>query len=95
MDEAGEITARQTVPTQQPIKIPAGRYQMRIAGDGRLSKTYQLRLERGESPKIALDLDERLLGLPVPVPETHRIVKADGRALVVTLSDEVMRVVGT
>ena len=73
--ESGEIAARQTVPTQQPIEVPAGSYRLRVSGEGRLSEAYLLSLDRGNAPKITLNLEERLLARPIEVPATHRIVE--------------------
>ena len=89
--ETGDIAARQTVPTQQPIEVPAGNYRLRVSGEGRLSESFLLSLNRGNAPKITLNLEERLLARPIEVPATYRIVEADGGALVLTANDELMR----
>lgn len=87
-DSLGQSVALQTIPTQEPIDIPAGPYQLQISGESRLSETYRMDLQRGESPLLDVNLDESLLRPPLPIERSYRIVSADGRGVALTLGDE-------
>jgi hypothetical protein len=59
--------ATQTVPTQNPIELPAGDYRLRITGDGRMSQDYQVALARQARTEQRIDLEDQLLwGLNLP-----------------------------
>ncbi len=50
---------RQTLPTQEPIALPEGRYRVRLSGARRMSKDIQLEVQRGSrrqpySPELSL-----------------------------------------
>ena len=48
-----------TVPTRSPVAIPEGDYRVRLSAPGKLSETYQLRLERGLPQDYQVDLPRR------------------------------------
>ena len=60
--EPQELIRRRT------LTLPSGEYRLRVEGDGRLSRTYRLGVNRGETFTQALTLDDnRLLGeRPMP-----------------------------
>ncbi|WP_372717039.1 protein kinase [Novipirellula sp.] len=86
-DSGGRLVARQTVPTQQPIEIAAGEYQVQVSGESRLSETYSVNLLRGQSPRFDVKLDESLLIPPLDVPSTYKLVAADGQTLIVMMDE--------
>ncbi len=62
-----------TVPTQQRLEVAAGEYQLRLTGSGRLSQTYDVRLEPGQHWELKLDLDDQLLWSDVPLEGTFQL----------------------
>ncbi|EMI17240.1 Serine/threonine protein kinase domain protein [Rhodopirellula maiorica SM1] len=90
-DSSGELVTRQTVPTQQPIEIAAGEYQVQVYGENRLSETYGVNLLRGHSPMFNVDLDESLLMPPLEVNGAYKLVSANGQSLIVMMDDSGLR----
>ena len=56
--------ARATVPTAEPIALPAGDYRVRLSAPGYLSQTYVVTVERGISQGFRVDLEDRQLWPP-------------------------------
>lgn len=61
-----------TVPTQSRVEVPAGDYQLRVSGDGRLSQSFDVRLARREAWECKLDLEDQLLWRDVRVERAFR-----------------------
>ncbi len=61
-----------TVPTQSRVEVPAGDYQLRVSGDGRLSQSFDVRLARGEAWERKLDLEDQLLWRDVRIERAFR-----------------------
>lgn len=59
--DGSAATSPLTVPTQQPLELPAGDYQLRVTGDGWLDATMKLDVPRGSHQKFELDLDDKTL----------------------------------
>ena len=90
-DDDGRLASHQTVPTQEAVKLRAGSYRMQVTGKGRLSETYEVRLQRGQYPKFDLNLDESLLGSPLRLARAGQVVSTDDGALVFDLDDNDIR----
>jgi outer membrane protein assembly factor BamB/predicted Ser/Thr protein kinase len=90
-DAGRQLVARQTVPTQEALRIPAGEYQLRVSGARRLSETYQVRLERAQSPKFDFNLDGSLVMAPLRFERTCQVVETDGGAYGLVLDDQGLR----
>jgi hypothetical protein len=54
-----------TVPSQQPVPLPAGWCRVMISGPGRLSETYQLLVEQGVEHFLAVGAADRQLWEPL------------------------------
>ncbi len=57
-----------TIPSQQPVSVPAGEYRLRVSGRGHFSKTSLLTLHRGQPEVRDVDLEQETLYPPIPVP---------------------------
>jgi hypothetical protein len=50
-----------TVPTQEPVAVPADEYRARFSQPLRLSQMYQMTVERGGAAQFAVNLDDQLV----------------------------------
>ncbi len=80
-----------TVPTQRPVALRAGTYDLRLAGRGRLGETLHLVVERGMQRDLTVALDESLLWPPLAVSRTCEVVDLAGRADVLLVTDKSLR----
>ncbi len=72
-----------TVPTQQPVELPAGDVQFRISGPSQLSETRHAFLPRGNRLKFDLKLDNAPMSPPIATTRGFRAVRfTDGTDLV-------------
>src|SRR5262249_2210549 len=66
LDEGGQrVQPRFTVPTEEPLALPAGSYQLRLRGRGFLDETFQVRVERGKELGFEVGLAEQRLWDPI------------------------------
>ncbi|MFO0885376.1 MAG: protein kinase [Pirellulales bacterium] len=75
LDTNGEVIRGETVPTQQPISLPAGDYSVRGTREGTLGRTWDLELPRGRT--VASQLDLRSQGLTGQIAVERSYVTAD------------------
>jgi predicted Ser/Thr protein kinase len=62
LDAADErILPPMSLPTLDPVELPAGDYRLRLSGPKRLSETFDVSLERGAMLTRKLDLEGRVL----------------------------------
>ncbi len=88
-DEAGNpVTQRFTVPTQEPIALPAGPYRLHLAGRNGLDETYRFDLDRGAEQHFEVDLRDQPMWEPLRVPRSYETVRVDGRTDLLLLSDK-------
>jgi hypothetical protein len=81
---------RFTVPTQEPLALPAGNYRLRLTTTNRLSETFHLLVERGDRvarsatdsvrQQIAVELTDRQLWEPLKVPDLFKVANLAPRA---------------
>ncbi len=71
-DGAG-VVSRVTVPTQQPIEVASGDYELRLSSDGRLSQTFDVLLQPGQSLDQSIDLESQLLWSDRKLDRTYRL----------------------
>ena len=45
-DASGHLVARETVPTEELLAMPAGAYRLQVSGENRLSESYDVHLRR-------------------------------------------------
>jgi tRNA A-37 threonylcarbamoyl transferase component Bud32 len=90
-DQRGTLVAHQTVPTEEALKIPAGRYELRVSGAGRLSETYGVNIRRGATPKLDLSLKHHLLVPPIEFPRAIRLVETPQAGLAFSMEDDNLR----
>src|SRR5262249_21210342 len=87
LDEGGQrVQPRFTVPTEEPLALPAGSYQLRLRGRGVLDETFQVRVERGKELGFEVGLAEQRLWDPIQVPKAYECVRAGERHDLLTLS---------
>jgi len=99
VDDAGQpAVAPFTVPTQVPIALPAGEYELRLSAVGRLSQRYRVTVQRGPHTTPAhhtLNLEDSLLrtdwSTTLDVSLSHALVTREGRADVVLLEESGIR----
>ncbi len=87
-----------TVPTRSPVALPEGDHRVRLSAVGKLSETYQLRLERGVIQDYPVELSQRDLWATSKQEPTRRDWRAlplavDGRTDMIEIdSQSVLRV---
>ncbi len=86
-----------TVPTQQPVSLPAGEYRVRLSSTEPtvLSETYLLTVERGPEQRFDIRLDDRRLGAPIELAEQerHNLLTLEGRTdVIITAAKSIRRV---
>ena len=66
-----------TVPTTEPVALPAGSYRLRLSTPGQAAETTQLLVERGQQRDYTVGLKQQLLWDPISLGggETARVVK--------------------
>ncbi len=67
-DRKSELKRIDTLPMQKSISLPADDYELRISGEGELSQTYSVSLERGHGFNATVNLEDPYL-LPLLVIE--------------------------
>ncbi len=78
--EAGQdrpVVPSFTVPTTEPVTLPAGSYRLRLSTPGQAAETTQLLVERGQQRDYTVGLKQQLLWDPISLGggETARVVK--------------------
>ncbi|MDX1947409.1 MAG: protein kinase, partial [Pirellulaceae bacterium] len=63
-----------TIPTQQPVVLPAGEYVLRASGKELLSEDFQVRIDRGHTLQFPLSLAFQSLWPPAEIAGTFYIV---------------------
>jgi hypothetical protein len=92
LDERGEpVLPAFTVPTRQPLALPAGAYRLRLSGPALLSETYDLLVERGRQREFEIGPSGRQLWEPLTVSQGVGVVELDGRSDVILVSKRGMR----
>jgi outer membrane protein assembly factor BamB len=87
LDENGQsVQPRFTVPTEEPLALPTGQYQLRLRGRGFLDETYQVRIERGKEWNFEISLAEQRLWEPIAVEKSYDVVRMAERHDVLALS---------
>ncbi len=77
-----------TVPTRQPVSLPAGTHRVRISGPRRLSETYSLLVERGLERSFEIGPSDRESWEPLDVTKGFEIVNLDGRSDVILVNEK-------
>jgi outer membrane protein assembly factor BamB len=92
VDEQGRpVMDAFTVPTRQPVALPAGLYRMRFSAPGQLSETYQVLVEQGVLSEFGVALGERQLWPPLDVPRGYEVVELEGRADIILVTEKGLR----
>lgn len=82
------IAAAETIPTAEPVSLPADEYLLRVSAKGRLSETYRAQLQRDEHLELELDLDDQLHWPSLAIERQFDLVQLDGRTDIIQLTDE-------
>lgn len=72
-DHGAEAVPRFMVPTQAPLSLPTGSYELRLSGASLLSESYQLFVERGVRRGFKIPSDDRAFGDPIRVPQAVEV----------------------
>lgn len=73
------------IPTQAPLSLPMGSYELRLTGANLLSETYQLFVERGARRDFKIPADDRPLWDPIRVPQAFEVVELGGSADIILI----------
>lgn len=88
IDAAHEVVAATTVPTERPLTLRDGGYELRLSSLNQWSQTFETRLPRGESHRRTVNIDDQQLWMPTTTARWWSLVDdADGAALLLW-SDE-------
>jgi outer membrane protein assembly factor BamB/tRNA A-37 threonylcarbamoyl transferase component Bud32 len=91
LDEQGEtVVARFTVPTNEPVALAPGSYQVRLAREGQLSATYRLFAEPHRQYHFRSPLPERQLW-EVPASAVVQVVQLDGKPDLIQITEKGLR----
>ncbi len=77
-----------TVPVQSPVAVPSGSYRLQLSGEGFLSETFLLEIERGSHQKIDVGLDHRQLWKPIRVSGAFEVVALESREDIILLEKQ-------
>ncbi len=88
MDRDGQIARVDTLPMQKPVSLPADVYQVRLSGDGRLSQTYTLDLQRGHNLQAVATLDDQYLIPPQSIQRTCDVVDLGSESAIVFWNED-------
>jgi hypothetical protein len=80
------VLPRFTVPTDTPLALPAGAYQLRLRGRGFLDEVLRVDVERGREHGFQVSLAEQRLWEPIAVPRSYECVRMGDRHDVLALS---------
>ncbi len=61
LDQAQQPLRVETAPMQNPVKLAAGNYQVRVSAEGELSESYDVTIQPGKDLEFSLDPDDQLL----------------------------------
>jgi Protein kinase domain/FG-GAP-like repeat len=75
-----------SLPTEEPLALPAGEYQLRVRGRGFLDESYRVRVERGIERAFDVSLSDQRLWEPMAVDRCYELAEFDGRTDVLVLS---------
>lgn len=84
----GEVIRGETVPTQQPISLPAGEYLVRGTREGTLGKTWELELPRGRTVTSQLDLRSQGLTGQIAIERSYVTADLGEESAIVLLNKE-------
>jgi outer membrane protein assembly factor BamB len=91
-DEDRRVLPTFTVPTEQPVALPEGRYRLRLSAIGFLTETYGLEVQRGRQQTFSVSLAERRMWDPMEMPTgNYQLVSIDGRTDILTMVDDRLR----
>ena len=89
LDTNGQrIASAETIPTAEPVSLPAGEYLLRVSGEGRLSEMYRAQLQRDEYVELKLDLEDQLHWPSLAIQRQFDLVQRDDRTDIIQLTDE-------
>jgi len=88
LDADGEVIRGETVPTLQPISLPAGDYAVRGTREGTLGKTWDLELPRGRRVDSQLDLRSQGLTGQIAVERSYKAADLGAESVIVLLNKE-------
>ncbi|QDV25264.1 serine/threonine protein kinase [Aureliella helgolandensis] len=73
LDQANQPLRIETAPMQNPAKLPAGDYRIRVSTEGELSESYDVALAPGQDLKFTLDPHDQLLWREHPIERSFDI----------------------
>ncbi|XZE22494.1 protein kinase domain-containing protein [Pirellulaceae bacterium SH449] len=73
-DRDDRLIRNDTLPMQKMASLAAGEYQVRLSAEGKLSQTYTMELERGQSFMATATLDNNDLFPPQSIQRTFDLV---------------------
>jgi len=87
-DESGNLVLPEfTTPTLQPVALPEGSYRARFSAPEQLSEEYQLLVERENTHRFNIALEDRRLWPPLELEGLPQVIRFDGAADVVVVTE--------
>jgi outer membrane protein assembly factor BamB len=87
LDEDGNrVQPRFTVPTEAPLVLQEGTYQLRLRGRGFLDEITQVHIEHGKELAFEVSLNEQRLWEPLAVERSYECIRVGDRHDVLSLS---------
>jgi outer membrane protein assembly factor BamB len=80
-----------TLPTQEPVSLPAGSYRLRLSGQGLLSETWQFLVRKGTQQQLSVRLGAGELWDPIPAAQWFDVMDLAGRSDVILFDDRGLR----
>jgi hypothetical protein len=95
-DQDGLVVPPFTVPTREPVALPAGEYRVRLSSPGTLSETYRFLVERGQEHDFRVESAGRELWAPITAKQAGHldvfdVIDLDGRADVIVRAPGAIR----
>lgn len=87
-DESGTLALPEfTMPTLQPVALPEGSYLARFSAPEQLSEEYQLLVERENTHRFNIALEDRRVWPPLELEGLPQVIRLDGAADVVVVTE--------
>jgi hypothetical protein len=89
LDKSGRrIIPSRTLPTSEPVSLPAGDFRLQITGEGRLGQSYHVSIPRGQGLSLDVNLEDQTLLPTQNIERSFDVVAAGGQASLLLLNQE-------
>ena len=88
IDARGNSVITVSVPTERPVVIQDGEYELRVSSPDRWSQTFTTTVQHGDPFKLEMDLEDQQLWSPTTTSRWWSLVDGDESASLLLWSDE-------